>query len=182
MNDRGDYFTFRHKLSQVNWANVFSTNDVNECAGKFTDSIMRVVKDSIPNKSVTIRPLETLWINSQIKREIRKRKHLFRKAKRTNAVICWNKFKQKRNDVTIMIREAKKQYNDKLISDMINTDTNSKRWHKVVNQIITPQINEFSQIPFLEVGDEITESDYDVADALNIFFAVNNRRQQYPTP
>ena len=74
---------------------------------------------AIPNKSVTIRPLEPLWINSQIKREIRKRKRLFRKAKRTNTAICWNKFK-------LMIREAKKQYNDKLINDLINTDTNSK--------------------------------------------------------
>lgn len=81
-----------------------------------------------------------------------------------------------------MIREAKKQYIDKLINDLIHTDTNSKRWHKVVNQIITPQGNEFSQIPFLEVGEEIIESDYDVADALNTFIAEQSTIDDSNTP
>ena len=69
-----------------------------------------------------------------------------------------------------MIRDAKKQYTDKLNNDLINSDTNSKRWHKVVNKIISPQNNENSQIPFLEVNDEVIESYREVAETLNTFF------------
>ena len=69
------------------------------CGKKITDSVINAAKESIPNKTVTIRPPKPQWINSQIKREIRKRKRLFRNAKRTNTDAHWNKFKQKRNEV-----------------------------------------------------------------------------------
>ena len=84
--------------------------------------------------------------------------------------------------MTIMIRDAKKQYNDKLINDLINTDTKSRRWHKIVIQIITPQSNENPQIPFLEVGDEIIESGYEVAEALNTFFVEQSTIDDSNTP
>ena len=111
--------------------------------GKITDSIINAAKESIPNKTVTIRPSEPQWINSQIKREIRKSKRLFRNAKRKNTYAHWNKFKQKRIEVTILIRDTKKkQYKDKLANDLINSNNNSRRWHKLVTKIINPQSNE----------------------------------------
>ena len=168
--DRCDYATFRQQLSQVNWDEVFTSNNGDHCAEIITESIINAAKHSITNKTVTVRPSEPQWINSQIKREIRKRKRLFRKAKRKNTPIVWTKFKEKRNEVTLMIRDAKKQYTDKLNNDLINSDTNSKRWHKVVNKIISPQNNENSQIPFLKVNDEVIESYREVAETLNTFF------------
>ena len=88
--DRGDYATFRQQLSQVNWDEIFTSNNVDHCAEIITESIINAAKHSIPNKTVTVRPSEPQWINSQIKREIRKRKRLFRKAKRKNTPIVWS--------------------------------------------------------------------------------------------
>ena len=43
--DSGDYNDqFRHKLSQVNWDQVFVSNKANECAEKVTDSIINAAK------------------------------------------------------------------------------------------------------------------------------------------
>ena len=56
--DRGDYVTFRQKLSQVNWNEIFTTNNVDQCAENITESIVSAAKLSIPNKTVTIRPSE----------------------------------------------------------------------------------------------------------------------------
>ena len=123
------------------------------------------------SKTVTIRPSEPQWINSHIKREIRKSKRLFRKAKQNNTATHWTKCKQKRNEVTVLVRDAKKEYSDKLTNDLKNTNSNPKRWHKIVNKIISPQRTEHSQIPFLEVDNEVIESDHEVAVALNTFFA-----------
>ena len=69
-----------------------------------------------------------------------------------------------------MIRDAKKEYSNKLINDLTNTNSNSKRWHKIVNKIISPQSPGHSQIPFLEVGNEVIESDHEVAEDLNTHF------------
>ena len=82
---------------------------------------------------------------------------------------AWNKFKEKKNDVTILIRDAKKQYKDKFINNLINNNSNSRRWHKLVSQIINPQSNEQS-IPFLETDENIKESNHELAEALNNFF------------
>ncbi|MCG7878660.1 MAG: reverse transcriptase domain-containing protein [Candidatus Thiodiazotropha endolucinida] len=167
--DRGDYNEYRHKLTQVNWDQVFVSNNINECADKLTDSILKAARATIPNKTVTIRPNEPEWINAQIKREIRKRKRLFKNAKRKNTTASWNKFKQKRNEVTLLTRNAKKQYKDKLINDLINSNTNSKRWHRLVKQIIAPQ-NNTQPIQFLEIGDEIVQTDHEIAETLNTYF------------
>ena len=176
--DRGDYDEFRHKLGQSDWDHVFSTNNINECADKFADMITSAAKFSIPNKTITLRPTEPNWINSHIKREIRKRKRLFRNAKRRNTITSWNKFKTKRNEVTLMIRDAKKQYNYKFISDISNSNNNSKRWHKIVNQIIAP-VNNTKSIQFLEINGEIIESDFEMAQALNNYFVEQSTLDEY---
>ena len=79
---------YKKPVKSSKLGHVFSTNDADAYAEKFTDSIMSGAKDYILNKSVTIRPLEPHWINSQIKRESRKMKRSFSKAKRNNTAIC----------------------------------------------------------------------------------------------
>ena len=68
-----------------------------------------------------------------------------------------------------MLRDAKKQYKDKLANDLINSNNNSKRWYKLVSQIINPQSNEQS-IPFLETDEHIIESNYEITEPVNNFF------------
>ena len=119
--DKGDYVKYRNKLNRIDWDNILATHDVNKCAEQFSDSIMLAARESIPNKIVTIRPSEPLWINSNIKRNIRQRKRLYKKAKRTNTVNRWERFKHKRNEVNALIRTAKSQYNVKLANDLKTT-------------------------------------------------------------
>ena len=89
---------------------------------------MLAARKSIPNQIVTIRPSEPSWINSNIKRNIRQRKRLYKKAKRTNTVNRWEQFKHKRNEVNALIRTAKFQYNVKLANDLKNNnDINSNK-------------------------------------------------------
>lgn len=49
--DRGDYNEYRQKLTRVDWNQVFVTNNINECADQFTDSILKAAKATIPNKT-----------------------------------------------------------------------------------------------------------------------------------
>ena len=52
---------------------------------------------------------------------------------------------------------------------MINNNTNSKRWQILVDQIYVPQ-NNTQSIQFLEIDDEIIQSDYEIAKALINYF------------
>ena len=54
--DRGDYDTFRQKLSQVNWDEIFLNNNVDQCAENITESIISAAKLSIPNSKQNNKP------------------------------------------------------------------------------------------------------------------------------
>ena len=116
--ERGDYPKYRNLLEQTDWGFISPVNNLNEIAVKVTDLIIKAAKESIPNKTVKIRPNEPQWINSFFKRQIRQRKQLFRIAKRVKSEHAWTKFKQKRNSVTAIIRQAKKEYKDKLANEL----------------------------------------------------------------
>ena len=98
--EKGNYDLFRNKLAQVNWDNAFSFDNINTIADTISEHIITAAKESIPNKTVFIRPNKPEWINSNIKRQIRQRKRLFRRAKRINSQYAWYKFRRKRNEVT----------------------------------------------------------------------------------
>ena len=49
-----------------------------------TDAITKAAKESIPNKTVTIRPNNPLWITSHIRSLIRKHKLTYNKLKKSN--------------------------------------------------------------------------------------------------
>ena len=118
--DRGNYNHYRQKLNDANWDALFTSNNINEISDNITKHILTAAKDTIPNKKVTIRPNEPEWMNSKNKTLIRQRKRSFRKAKRTNTEHAWNKFKLKRNEVTLHLREGKIKYFQKLSQDLRN--------------------------------------------------------------
>lgn len=168
--EKGDYDKYRRLLEHTDWDFISPRNNVNEIADKVTDLILKAAQESIPNKIVTIRPNEPQWINAFIKRQIRQRKRLFKIAKRVNNENAWTKFRQKRNSVTSIIRQAKKQYNDKLASELRNNEHQSKSWYKVSSHFLKTS-SDSNPIPYLEIDNKIAETDIEKAEILNKYFA-----------
>ncbi|MEW8546207.1 MAG: reverse transcriptase family protein, partial [Candidatus Thiodiazotropha sp.] len=167
--DKGDYNKYRRLLNETDWNQVLSTPDLNETVSKVTDVIIESAKAAIPNKIVTIRPKEPKWINCYIKRQIRQRKRLFKTAKRLNNATTWTKFRQKRNAVTALIRDAKHKYNDKLANDLKDNTLNSKSWYKISANLLNPN-TDTQTIPYLEVDDMLAETNTEITEALNNYF------------
>ena len=85
------------------WA-LLKREDINIYSANITEILLEISKLCIPNKIIRIRLSEPTWMNSSIKKLIRKRKRAFRKAKRSQSPAHWAKFKQIRNDVVTAIR------------------------------------------------------------------------------
>lgn len=47
--EKGDYEKFRQILSEINWDDLFSINDINSTVDNITDAIITAAKDCIPN-------------------------------------------------------------------------------------------------------------------------------------
>ena len=79
-----------------NW-DALKDADIDTYARNVTNHIKEISKQCIPNKTIRVRPLEPPWITRSIKKQIRQRKRLYRRAKTTNNTDIWNKFRRQRN-------------------------------------------------------------------------------------
>jgi hypothetical protein len=71
---RTDNEKFASKLDTVDWNALLSdSQDVDEMCNTFTETFLRVARECIPTKIVTIRNSDRPWFNSELRREIRKR-------------------------------------------------------------------------------------------------------------
>ena len=140
---------------------MFKPNNINT-------TVISLAKECIPNRCIKIKPSEPPWINSTIKRNIRKRKRAYKKVKRTNSESDWKKFKSLRNKVVQNIRDSKKSFYDKIAAKLTSETLSSKDWWSTPKSFISP--NYKTAIPPLEVNDDIYTEETDKANILNIFF------------
>lgn len=88
-------------------SNAFSTEKATEL---FTDKYLELVRECIPEKSVTIRPKDKPWFDSDLRITLRKKNRLRHKALKSNSPLDWNKFKHIRNKFNNMKKHALQNY------------------------------------------------------------------------
>ena len=113
MYDHADYARLNQLVSEFDWSK-FKSNDINSYALNFTDTILEFCNMTIPNKLVTIRPSAPPWLNSSVRRAIRKRKRAHKRAKRLNTEDAWSRYKLLRNESIRILRTAKQDHKKKL--------------------------------------------------------------------
>ena len=77
--EQGNYDLLKEKASKTDW-----DEDINKYTENVTEQLIENAKQCIPNRLIKVNPMEPTWITSNIKRQIRKRKRLYKKAKRAN--------------------------------------------------------------------------------------------------
>ena len=82
--DKANFNRFRECLSQIQWNNCFTSNNVNDCCRSGSDTFMPAAKECIPSKEVTIRLDDLPWYNSALRLEKRKVMRAYTKTKEGN--------------------------------------------------------------------------------------------------
>ncbi|KAK6174541.1 hypothetical protein SNE40_017797 [Patella caerulea] len=129
------------------------------------------VKAHIPSKNVTIRSHDTPWMNGYIRRLVRKRTRIHRKAKKDNTPSSWFEFRQFRNHVVSEIRKCKLEYFKK-IDDKISTNKlNDRKWWNLVKSNTVKSGSTKNELHPLKIDNNIFFGNREKANALNTFFA-----------
>ena len=92
---------------------------------------IKIVKEHIPCKIVVIRPKDKPWMNSGVRKAIRKRNRLLKIHTIRNSSPSWEKYRSQRNFTTSLIRSSKRQCYSNLnimLQDPISLW--SKKWSK----------------------------------------------------
>ena len=109
----------------------------------FKTNLFHVMDNCIPQKHISSWQ-DSPWMNSGIKRLIRKKKRLWNNAKRTDTAENWQKFKVTRKAVKSSMKKAYEEYVDGILEDT-TPDSQRKFW-----QFINSQKKDSRGIPILK--------------------------------
>ena len=89
---------FASKLDTVDWNALLSdSKDVDEMCNTFTETFLKVARECIPTKIVTIRNSDRPWFNSELRREIRTRDRIRKTVNKYSKQSDIDKYKKQRN-------------------------------------------------------------------------------------
>ena len=157
-------------FANADWDNVFcnSPSDFDVLYNNWFQLFKNIVDLYIPCKQVTIRPKDKPWMNSLIRRNIRKRDRFLKKFSSTKNSALWECYRRQRNFVVTIIKKAKKDYNDKINGLLANPSTSSKKWWNITKSIYK---NKYSpSIPVIINNGEFISDSKQKAKVLNNYF------------
>ena len=171
--DQGNYHyqALSTELNNTNWDNLKDI-DINKYTNNITEHIIKSTSKHIPNKFINVRPSDPSWLNTNIKKLIRKRKRFYTKYKKSRANSDHEKYKKIRNHVNNEIRKSKQAVNDNIADKLKSGTLGPKDWWKTLKRVIKPSKSN-NMPPLLNQGEIIYEIK-DKAEALNDFFSSQN--------
>ena len=114
--------------------------------------------ENIPSKTTSPR-FNQPWINQQCKRLSRRKKRLYKRARRTNFQTDWDKFKT----ITSQCKRACRKAHDKYINEKVIDSGNPKRFYSYIK---SKQQDNIAVAP-LKKGDKLVIDDSQKANILN---------------
>ena len=144
-------------------------NDIDDFVMYWSNLLMQVASDSIPNRVVTVHPKEKPWVNADLKKMIRRRNLLWRRYKRSGSADHYATFKLLRNRVVSLTRQLRIVYFSGLGEELSSPTMPGRKWWKTVKQVTGDKV--YSGIPTLiENGSPIIDS-IEKANIFNEYFA-----------
>ena len=168
--DEADLTSTKHKFSSIDWSFIENGNYLNIINEKFNDILIEIAEQCIPKVTFTCRPNDKPWMSNIIRKSMRQRDRLYHKAKNKNTDFHWQNYRNKRNQVVQMVRDAKKSYMSTLQSKLADPNLPSKNWYKIANDI-TKMKNKSNPPPPLIKNGEANIHPFDKAQVLNNHFA-----------
>ncbi|KAK3106559.1 hypothetical protein FSP39_022538 [Pinctada imbricata] len=170
----GDFALLNSLISEINWAGTLDENsDIDVACEIFNEKITTLSRRCIPTKIITFRNNDKPWFNSELRREIRIRNRMWKKAKKSGSPFQIDKYKHQRNKVNNMKKHAREVFFleiNGIIDNLPPSDPNG--FWKLVN-LLTKNSGTSSSIPPLLNPDnnQVESSDQEKADILNNYFS-----------
>ena len=114
------------KLNLEDWKSVFQAYDVNDKVRSFTNSIIEILDETIPETTIRVHVSDKPWMTSYIKREIKARQKAYTTGNMT-------KYRQLADKIIVLIKKAKAKYYASKIQSKRQQD--SANWHRSISQL-----------------------------------------------
>ena len=119
-------------LMQARWDDT--SNDIDAVFSNWFTVFSGILDNFIPQRTVTIRRKDKMWMNGSICRAIRRRDHLLKLFSRHRSTVKWENYRKQRNYVISLIRSTK-EFSDKLASSLSIPTISPKKWWSYANSL-----------------------------------------------
>jgi hypothetical protein len=134
-----------------------------------TRALIDAANTNIPNRVITVRKDNPPWLTSSIKRVIRRKNRLHKRAKRSNLPGHWERFRIARNKCNNLVSNAKITHYSKVSENISLEKADSKNWWTLVKSLTGN--NDFSRtIPPIEHNGNLVFDDIEKAELFNKIF------------
>ena len=174
--DKLDCQKFKDTLLDIDWNGIITQESIDAAANLFTETLFNSANDCMPSKTVIFKDNDAPWMTEEIRKLIEKKERIHTFAKRLNSLWCWNLFKFLRNRLTSLIRKRKEDHMQGM-EDRINAPSGfgSKDWWKLLNRFTSRKGISQSNIPPIQIGNEIVYSNLQKSEAFNNYFLNQSR-------
>ena len=106
--DRADFSSYREQLSQVNFDNLFASDDIDSITRSIVQIFINEADKAIPNRIITVRKDNPLWLTTEIKKISVKKTDNTNVQKKSDLADDWAKFRRIRNKCNKLVINSKK--------------------------------------------------------------------------
>ena len=169
---KGDFQNYRRKIQAADWDYCFHTDNIDLACQRWTDTLLAIAKESIPNKDVLVRPNDKPWYNNSLRAMKRKLMRVYKKAKKNKTSLHWGKYKLLHKEYLSEIENAIAKYRNSL-NESLSSNRNNKKWWQTVKSIIGKG-NDDTYPPLQTNENEIITDSRQKANAFNKQFLLNS--------
>jgi hypothetical protein len=174
MFDRGDFESNRQQLPLVDWDSLLVSDDIDISTSNITRALIGAANTNIPNRVLTVRKDNPPWLTSSIKRVIRRKNRLHKRAKRSILPGHWERFRIARIKCNNLVSNAKITHYSKVSENISLEKADSKNWWTLVKSLTGN--NECSRtIPPIEHNGNLVVDDIEKSELFNKFFCCQTR-------
>ena len=146
---------------------------LNSVYDQWFQSFYQILESHVPHKSVVIRPHNKPWMNTSIRKSIRKRNRLLKVHLRFNTSYTWGRDRKQRNQTTSLIRSCKIKYYENLNLKLQDPTLASKKWWGIIKSIHGSKIQ--PSVPTLLEGSYMITDAKEKACVFNEYFCTQCR-------
>ena len=158
-------------INEINWDTFFAGLDINGQVSLLSETILNVFANFIPNKIITVRSKDDVWMTAEVKRVLLEKGKIYeRYVKRGRRQEDFETLCEAQSRSRKAVKDAKRAYYSRLADSLNDPNLKSKKYWSIINQFLhkkkAPRIP-----PIRDNSNNLVSDTLGKANTFNQFFA-----------
>ena len=167
--DNANIEEVKKMLNSINWYQEFNSRSVDDSVKFFTDNLLEIMNNNIPNEVITVFENDAPWMTNELKKIIKRKQRIFQRWKKNRSMKTKENLNKLQETLKVKIDEAKCKYNEKLVNKLNDPKSSHKTFWSAYKKFLNKR--KTTNIPPIEVDNSYLTCFKKKAEAFNKYFS-----------